>query len=277
MKWFNRGSSSSAFLLMLAFLIGFSVILVTGSGSFSDSNQTPSAETGSSQIIVTEALPPGEKNLQLRTFGLITVTPLPVPAQANACITNSFDEEGQSEDKSNIFIALDPLPGGIVTAGGKIRAWIRDEHGAGTSTGSVVDPTTGAITINDPSDIDNRGSIDFQWEPAIYLTELTVANQAGPFSGDIENASPPSPKFPNYAKGKVRRGDGGAWLTLPAIDPDWTNFIREQRVGEDPHIGEFIWDVAGLALTPGRVYRAQIVVHDGDGDLAIDCTTVVVQ
>ena len=38
-------------------------------------------------------------------------------------------------------------------------------------------------------------------------------------------------------------------------------------------VAQFTWEVNSLELTPG-IYRAQFVVHDGDGDLAINCITI---
>lgn len=83
MKSLTRGGASTAFILMLAFLLGFSIILVSGAGDSSSPNNPPSEQTTSSQIIVDGPPPSAEKNLQLRTFQVISTTPVPLPTYHN--------------------------------------------------------------------------------------------------------------------------------------------------------------------------------------------------
>lgn len=198
-------------------------------------------------------------------------TPIPLQ-QASVCSgdTLTFDDEGASSSNSNIFIALDPPNGQAVGATGNIRAWVSDEAGGRIPDSAVVD-SNGIITKHSDPLID-KDSHGYPWEPAIYLTLITPANQSGPYSGDKENGG--SPIFPNSAKGKVTPAKSSGWLPIPPHD-DPLPYQIGNRKGDGQHVAEFIWNVASLGQPPGT-YRVQVALHDGDSHLAVECTTIVI-
>lgn len=264
-----KGKASSLGLLaVLAVVFGLSFALVNGGVNYPVGYNLDTGPAGK-QIIITSAPISGQSNLQLRTFSVITLTPFPVAANANACAGNPFNEE------PDIFYASDPAAGGVAIAGSQVRVWVDDGNGGSVAPGSVIDQNTGQIiTPGDRTATDSKGQGYYLWEPALYLTPLTSPDQAGPFSGDAENGG--LPHFPQIVKGEASLADTGnqtGFLNLPPIDPP-VNVVAGRK-GHGGHIAEFIWDVNLLGLAQGSgYYRVQIVVHDGDGDLAINCTTV---
>lgn len=212
--------------------------------------------------------PPSSKkdSLQIRTFKLKR-NPKPTPID-NLCRGNIFNEEPE------IIYATDPAFGGKVSQGGQIRIWVWEDDGVGgsVSSGTKVDPATGKITT-----IGNRAATDasgYLWDPAIYVTKLTDPNQPGPYTGDKENGG--QPYFPVAIKGVANyesRDRETIDINSVPIDPP-VNIIQP-RTGNDDTYSEFIWDVDSLGLTTGY-YRVQIILHDGDSDLAINCTTIQV-
>lgn len=262
-----RGYSSLGLFILLFLITTLAIALVSGSVNHSLRSSTQQNR----QIIVTTAPPPGQNNLQLQTFYVITLTPFPLAQNANACIGNPFNEE------PDIFFASDPASGGTAVVGSQIRVWVDDGNGGSVAPGSVIDKNTGQIiTPGDRTASDGKGSGYYLWEPALYLTPVSSPDQPGPFSGDVENGG--TPHFPIIVKGEASLADTGnttGFIKLPPIDPP-VNVVAGKK-GHGGHIAQFTWDVSSLGLTPGSgYYRVQIVVHDGDGDLAISCTTIQV-
>ncbi len=228
----------------------------------------------------TPTRPPAESLDSTQKQGLFalstpTLTPTPVvdpntPPEPSLCSAANlaFDDEGASNSESNIFIALDPPVGQTVGATGVIRAWVSDEAGGGIASSTTADGN-GFITKHSDPTID-KDSNGYPWDPAIYITKLSTANQPGPYSGDKENGG--VPKLLTAVKGKVAQQNDGPWISIPAhTDP--TLYKIGTRVGDGEHVAEFIWHVSSLGLTPGT-YRVQVAVHDGDEHLAVECTTI---
>ncbi|HVF69608.1 MAG TPA: hypothetical protein VNA13_03520 [Xanthomonadales bacterium] len=259
--------TGTLYLILLMILIGFAGIQLTN--GLVPTRLPKNTGTAVTPKLETTYPDPGKKRLQLYTFGYTTAAPTapPVP-QGNLCAGDAFNEE------PDIFRGSVPPAGGVVTAGGQIKVWIDDGNGGSMAPGEKVDPTTGRITTpGDRTSSDGKGANYYLWEPAIYLTKLTSPSQPGPYSGDAENGG--TPNFPIAIKGEVSYGDGGNKngfvKGLPPIDP--VENIRGGRSGHGGSIGQYIWDVNSLGLSTGY-YRVQIVTHDGDGDLAIDCSTI---
>lgn len=236
-------------LLFIVMVIALGAILTTGFKSKSERG---------TESLVPEAPPAGEekRSLQLNALKFKRV-------EIQGCEANPFNEEPE------IVFASDPAFGGVAQASGQIRIWVWDDDGTGgsVSDGTTVDPTTGLITT--PG---NRTAADkngYLWEPSIYITKLTSPDQQGPYAGDKENGG--QPYFPTAIKGVANQRPSGDKLTSAPIDPP-VNIIVD-RAGKDWNFSEFIWDINSLGLTLGY-YRAQIILHDGDKDLAINCTTI---
>lgn len=195
--------------------------------------------------------------------------PKPMPKAPSICDAANvqFDDEGATAGKGNIFIALDPPNGQPVGVTRQLRAWVMDEAG-GMFPNSAAADSNGVVTkhTNPAVDKDSHG---YPWETAIYLTKITPENENGPYIGDKENGG--TPIFQHQVKGLVR--GGGLFISVPTHD-DPAPYRIGTRGGHGGKIGEYIWNVDSLSLTPGN-YRAQVALHDGDKDLAIECTTLI--
>lgn len=291
---YTKGSTSVAFLGMVVFLVALSVVLVSGAGyapsSYSGNNL---GQTGSSQIIVTDAVEPtGAQNLQLRTFRMITIPPSPTPAEAHACQSNHFNTESQ------ILVGSDPGPNGTIGRGGKIRVWVVDEGAPFVAPGATADPTTGAVTNPGlTSAKDTRNGANYSWSPAVYLTKLDGPNgnpfPDGSYSGDAEHGGVPN--FPDFIKGAYNNGTSrsrndpivqGAPIDEDKTTGYWAFENGPDYIGQTPqdihdlesYPAQFEWLVdkltlGGQPLTAGN-YRAQFVIHDGDKEIGIDCFNI---
>src|SRR3989344_5543356 len=213
---------------------------------------------------------PTDRDLTLKQGTFEFQPPVPPTKEAGICNAANvqFDEEGATAGKGNIFIAVDPPNGQPVGPHRQLRAWVRDEAGGMFPNSAAVDANGNVTQHSNPAvDKDSHG---YPWETAIYLTKLTPENVNGPFTGDKENGG--APIFQHQVKGQVR-SKGQPFLSIPAPD-DPTPFIIGTRGGHGIHNGEYVWNVDQLGLTPGN-YRVQISLHDGDNDLAIECTTII--
>jgi len=251
---FRRGFLDMT-LLFIIVVIALGAILTTGFKSKSERG---------TEGLIPEALPPGEekKSLQLNTLKFRRAE---IP-QGNACLSNRFNDEAY------IFVGSDPPAGGVARPGGQIRVWVDDEAGGSVAPGEQIDSTTGQVTQpGDRAATDGSGPGYYLWEPAIYITPLRSPDQQGPFSGDAENGG--TPHFPIIVKGEVKPGgQEDRFLTLPPVE-DPTAFDTRSRTGRGGHMAQYTWNVNDLGLAPG-IYRAQFVIHDGDGHAAINCITI---
>lgn len=261
----HRGAVTTGTIFVVAFLIllaGFGFLL-TGGKSPTPVMLQPEGEQMGIQPAVTE---PAKNQLQLYTFGGVTVTPKPPPPtlpapplKGDACISNPFNEEPET------FVGSSPASGQLVTAGQQLKVWIADGNGGSISPGEKIDPATGQITTpGDRTANDGRGTNYYLWEPSLYITKVDSPTTPGPFAGDAENGGQPA--FPSYIKGDVTEKDDGPFLNTPPADPPPT-----KNAEEGPYIAQYIWEVNSLNLPQPGYYRVQFIVHDGDGDLGINC------
>jgi len=94
------------------------------------------------------------------------------------------------------------------------------------------------------------------------------------------------PFYPSQIKGNYNPNVKGKGLGLqgPAIDGDYTQFQNGPVGGgggeggskkggglSEKFTAEYIWDINSLGLPPDGAYHVQLVIHDGDNDLGIDC------
>ncbi len=229
---------------------------------------------GNAQTASALGYPPGNA----QTASALGYPPGNLPT-GHGCQANKYNDEPE------IFVGTDPPPGGIAGLGGKIRVWVNDEGAPKIAPGEMVDPNTGLITPGNRTALDGRGKGVFLWEPALYITPLTSANQNGPFSGDAENGG--KPYFPSQIKGDYNsnvNSDKGRGLKGPPVDGDYTKFENGPQGGggEGKHTGgglseqftaEYIWNINALALPPGA-YHVEMVIHDGDDNLGMDCVAM---
>jgi hypothetical protein len=193
----------------------------------------------------------------------------------NLCSNNIFSDEYL------ILIGTDPAPGQAIGPDGKLRVWVTDEGAPKIAPDEKVDPNTGQITPGDRTATDGRGIGFYLWEPAIYITGVTSANQHGPFKGNAEDGG--KPYFPSLIKGDYNPNpDIGVYYGHeyhgPPVD-DYTKFENGpsfQQVDNSnfawshTFTAEYIWDVNSLKF-PHGVYHVEIVTHDGDVNLSVDC------
>lgn len=267
----NLRNNPEAKSFVKVFAVAIVVVILTGILALRPNSEEQVVRVAQDTYSIITPPPSSKKDsLQIRTFKL---KKNPKPATSNTCKGNIFNEE------PDIIFATDPAFGGVVRAGGQIKIWVWEDDGNGgsVSLGTVVDPATGMITT--PGNRTLADPNGYLWEPAIYLTKLTTPDQAGPYSGDKESGG--RAYFPIAIKGVANYGgigvgsfgndEGDDILNSAPIDPP-VNIIKA-RPGSGLTYSEFIWDVNSLGLTAGY-YRVQIILHDGDKDLAINCTTI---
>ena len=196
-------------------------------------------------------------------------------SNTNLCSNNIFSDEYL------ILIGTDPAPGQAIGPDGKIRVWVTDEGAPKIAPGEKVDPNTGQITPGDRTATDGRGIGFYLWEPALYITDVTSANQKGPFKGNAEDGG--KPYFPSLIKGDYNPNtDTGVYYGHqyhgPPIDdytkyengPSFQQADNSNFAWSHAFTAEYIWDVNSLKL-PHGVYHVEIVTHDGDVNLSVDC------
>ena len=252
----SKGGGLDMTLLFIIVVIALGAVLTSGFKS--------KTERGTDTFAPEVDLPGGDekKSLQLNTLKFKKILP-----KVNTCAESNFNREPY------IFIASDPLPGGIAVPGGRIRVWVDDGNGGSVSEGEIINKDTGQIiTPGDRSATDGKGQGYYRWEPALYITPLTSPDQPGPYAGDAENGG--QPYFPSFVRGRVVYTDSNTtrFLSLPPIESP-VGFEVPRSKDHGGNQAQFILEVNSLGLTPG-FYRAQIVVHDGDGDLALNCITI---
>lgn len=216
-----------------------------------------------------------KNSLQLKTFGFETVQ------RTNQCSNIPANTEPE------IFVGSDPPPGDTVKAGEKIRVWVTDEWAPFIAPSEQVNPDGSIVERSGnrtAKDIGSDGKGKYLWEPAIYLTLITPDNNInGPYEGDAERGG--IPHFPTFIKGDYNNNPPhagwGSSTTIP-IDSDWIDFQNGPDYAKGVKSGkllrltaEYVWDVSlfNPPLEPGS-YRAEFIIHDGDGELAIECITI---
>lgn len=243
-------------LLFVIIVIALGVVLTTGfkskTGQGSDT-YVPEASTSAGVQ---------KESLQLKTLKFKKIE---IPKD-NACKGNPFNEEPE------IIYGSDPAFGGVAQQGGQVKIWVWEDDGKGgsVSDGTKVD-AAGLITTPGNRTVADRNG--YLWEPSIYTTKLTFPDQPGPYPGDKENGG--QPKFPVGIKGVANMRPSGTILNSAPIDPPVNVIVK--KTGNEWSFSEFIWDVNSMGLIEPGFYRAQIILHDGDNDLAVNCTTIQIQ
>ena len=217
-------------------------------------------------------------------------------------------------NESEVLRAFRPL--GAAGVNDRIQAFYSDEHamllGVSTSSASVspFTPAPGKVSsfVLNPQVGDQTAKDPFgrPFFPALFLTDITDAPTVICTSSDPTptrchdwqwggTAIPPDAVFGTW-KAATKSGttiltgtdpakndynlDGSGTCTTPPSDtcPDPVpSGLVDQGYGAEAR-----WNVSDLGLTPGHVYRAQFMVHDGDqnktgGDVGQGCLTVFIQ
>jgi hypothetical protein len=198
-----------------------------------------------------------------------------VPDGGTACGTAEFSascdagvprlcSDSTINNEPEILAAYTPASGRSVSAHGQIKVWVNDERAPIIAPNEVVDLDTGLIRT--PGDRTAKAGDGYLWEPALYIAPQTAENGG-------------TPHFPQAIKGWYNNnpasGKGKPSSSLGAQvngmdSPPAGTLLPERFTGED------IWDVDALGLAPGT-YIAEFVIHDGDKDRAVGCTTIVVE
>ena len=219
----------------------------------------------------------GDNTLQLQTLKFKKFIP-PTFDCGNGNITGTTEPY--------ILWAMAPDPGVAVEAGGSIKLWYNDELPLTLGSGNISDNNSDHILNPNVGDENARDSNNFPYFPALFLTDIT--DDPNNRSGDAQKGGKP------YKPDEV----WGAWkhlgstgtipppnnLTLPGgADPFPANSNIKFDAGrgtyrsrETSYGAEIIWKVNNLKLVPGRIYRAQFIIHDGDrdGDIGEGCTAI---
>ncbi len=282
--------------MLLVILIAFGFLLSGGLMALLD--QIPA---GSKRYVLVQPSPfPPHKTLQLSTLMFMYNAP--------ASICNPGSDFG---DEPGILYAFSPGPNETIGPDGKLKVWYTDEHALTlgvnpgvtqmTATKTAIKPNVGDMTARDGT------KFNFLYYPGLYLTDIT--DDPTSTIGDAQNAGtvgiPPSIVYgywkaygtnnPPFVGGDTKTdrscstGTGG---TLPAAADQFSsiptqdiNTVTGWRGTECGYRAELIWNVNdlrfnGQPLSPGRIYRAQFVIHDGDmtfgADIGLGCTCFVI-
>lgn len=224
------------------------VLGITAVGGLPSQNAPTSGQVVN---VITPTLGPNFSNLQLKTFGYVTVAPTPTPPASSLCNSRAVNTE------PGILVGYSPGPGQSVSSTGQIKVWVNDEGAPMVAPGEQIDSMTGQITA-----AGNRAAKSpdgYLWEPALYVGVPVEQGGAAHFpdfiKGDYNN-NPPSRS----------RGTQGAQIDPPPQG----SVLPEALTAED------IWNVANLGLTTGT-YQAEFVIHDGDIDRGIGCVQIQIQ
>jgi len=189
--------------------------------------------------------------------------PPPPPPPPNVCADPTLNTEPE------ILAAFSPDNGQTVDQTGQIKVWVCDEHPPFIAPGEQVDNTTGAITM--PGDRTAMAGDGLLYEPALYIAPQSPTN----------GGMPPFPQwttgsYPQWIKGSYNNNPPKPTRTASAgATPDPLPAGASWCSSDAPYRVEFIWDVSSLGLQPGA-YTAVFSIHDGDGDRAIACVTIVI-
>jgi hypothetical protein len=254
-KKMQKGSIGNFFVFgVLGLLLVVGVMAIGGLPS-----QT-GPTSGQEVEVITPTPGTAYNNLQLKTFGYVTIAPTPTPAEGSIC-TSAVNSE------PSIIVAYQPAAGQTVSSTGQVIVWVNDEGAPFIAPGEEVDPTTGAVTtIGDRA---AKAGDGYLFEPALYIAPATV--EAGG-----------QPHFPDFIKGQFNNTgllgnvtNGPAYDPLPAGSPP-VGGPNPNGFGFNQYVAEYIWNVSNLGLTTGT-YQAEFLIHDGDRDRAAGCVTITIQ
>jgi len=179
----------------------------------------------------------------------------PPPPPPDVCTDPTLNTEPE------ILAGFSPDAGQTVDQTGQIKVWVCDEHPPFIAPGEQVDNTTGAITT--PGNRTAVAGDGLLYEPALYIAPQSPTNGGAPL-------------FPQWIKGSYNNNPPRPTRTASAgAVPDPLPAGASWCASDAPFRVEFVWDVSSLGLPPGT-YTAVFSIHDGDGDRAISCVTIVI-
>jgi hypothetical protein len=255
-KKLQRGTVGNFFVFgVLALLM---VLGITAVGGLPSQNAPTSG-----QVVDVITPTPGQNysNLQLKTFGYVTIAPTPTPAPGSLCANNSINTE------PTILVAYYPGPG--QTSSDFVKVWVDDENPPFIAPGEQIDSTTGAVTL--AGDRGAKANDGYYYEPALYISPATAETGGAPHFPDMIKGNVNND--PNSFNGGFLGGKGIAGINGPAPDP---LPVDAQTPREPEHKAEYIWNVANLGQ-PAGTYQAEFVVHDGDRDRGVGCVSITIQ
>lgn len=211
----------------------------------------------SGQVVQVITPTPGQdySNLQLKTFGYVTLAPTPTPVKSSLCTNRAVNTEPE------ILEGYSPWPGQTTGTTGQIKVWVNDEGAPMVAPSEQINTSTGAITT--PGNRTAKAPDNYLWEPALYISPAT-AESGG------------TPHFPDFIKGQFNNNpptfskvvQGPAIDTMPAGS--------QISSSGNQYTAEYIWNVSTLGLTTGT-YQGEFIVHDGDRDRGIGCVSIQIQ
>jgi len=268
-KKMQRGSIGSFFVYIILI-----ILIIAGISAVGGLPSQGSPTSGQVVTIVTPTTGATYSNLQMKTFGYITLAPSPTLAPpppdtpGQPMPPTALCRPGGLNVEPEIIASTVPANGQSVSGNGKIKIWVFDERAPmiapnekTNSDGSISNP--GQQTVKAPD--------TYLYEPAIYLDSHT-AESGG------------SPHFPQYVKGKYNNNPKDLAGSLAfrnvvqgaAIDPVPAGAITSGCIYSLCYKAEYIWNVANLGLSQGT-HRAEFVIHDGDVDRGIGCVNIQIQ
>ncbi|HWY79645.1 MAG TPA: hypothetical protein VNW29_04775 [Candidatus Sulfotelmatobacter sp.] len=252
-KRIQRGTVGNFFVFgVLALLL---VVGITAVGGL-----PPQSYPNEGQIvnIITPTRGADYNNLQLKTFGYVTLAP---PHSSSICSSSANSEK-------EILIGYLPGLGQSVSSTGQIKVWVNDESPPFISPGEQVDKATGQITKAGNRAV--KAEDGYLYEPALYIAPQTVEAGSSPF-------------FPNLVKGDYNNsppliGHLSKSVPIEQPPPGSKPIGGPNPNGPEANIykSEFIWNVSSIGLTTGT-YQAEFLIHDGDHDRGIGCVSLVIQ
>jgi len=271
MKKIQRGSAAGSYVFFILV-----VIIIAGVGIIGGLHPAMSPNSGEEVNIVSPTSGATYNNLQLKTFGYVTIAPSPtltdvsIPSSGQPPLgQTALCQPGGSNNEPEIISATTPASGQSVSATGQIKIWVDDEGAPIIAQGET---TNSDGSISNPGNQNGKALDNYLFEPALYL-DLATAESGG------------SPHFPNYIKGQfnnnpadqasgfaVRNVTNGAAIEAPPAGASSclpSTFFKCYKA-------EYVWNVSGLGLTPGT-HRAEFVIHDGDFDRGVGCVNIQIQ
>ena len=258
-KNMQRGSIGSFFVFIVLV-----ILIIAGISAVGGLPSQEAPQTGQVVRVITPTTGATYSNLQLKTFGYITLAPTPTIAQPPPDTPGqppvgktALCQSGGINAEPEIIAATIPSAGQSVSSTGQIKVWVMDE---------------GAPIIAPSGNLNEKGPDGYYYEPAVYLDAAT-AESGG------------SPHFPNVLKGQVNANPQKPIMTTsftPAVATDPlpaganTNGCFAGSKFFQCYTAEYIWNVSSLGLNSGT-HRAEFVVHDGDYERGIGCVNISIQ
>jgi len=271
-KRMQRGAVGSFFVFIVLV-----ILIIAGISAVGGLPSQIGPSSGQTVAVVTPSTSGGShNNLQLKTFGYITLAPTPTlaapppdtPGQPPLGQT-ALCQSGGINEEPDIIAATSPTSGQSVSSTGQIKIWVMDEGAPMIAPGETVNSNG---SISNPGNQSQKAPDNYLYEPAVYLDAAT-AESGG------------SPHFPNYIKGQVNNMPSTPIMTtnLPAVvatDPLPSGAVTTGCFAGSNffkcYTAEYIWNISSLGLSSGT-HRAEFVIHDGDSNRGIGCVNISIQ